>query len=285
MASKSCISCLRTVQRQSQIAPIARNTSRAIVASKAFTTSARRPANTSTPNAAPKVAKPGVTPRKIGGITETYTAYGGTEEMYKECARHANYTIPKAADPEVEMPKTEYGEDLGVGGGWWHDEVGLKPTFSTWSQVTMLHIYLLTVRFRCFPPDVCKTWQQQILNHFFYDMEDKMATHHGMTANGTRQKYLKDIFVQWRGILAAYDEGLAKNDAVLASALWRNIFKADENVDFVKLAQIVSFMRKSLVKLQSMDDLEVMQRGIQFVEPRGEKILLGSSGKDPLAVK
>lgn len=107
-----------------------------------------------------------------------------------------------------------------------------------------------------------------------------MAVQHGMTAAGTRQKYLKDIFVQWRGILAAYDEGLAKNDAVLASALWRNIFKADENVDIVKLAQIVSFMRKSLVKLDSMDDLEFMQQGMNFVDPAGEKIIMGASGKD-----
>ncbi len=26
------------------------------------------------------------------------------------------------------MPKTDDGEDLGVGAGWWHTELGLKPT-------------------------------------------------------------------------------------------------------------------------------------------------------------
>lgn len=60
-------------------------------------------------------------PRKIGGITESYTAFGATEAMYKECARHADYKITKPADEDVEVPKTKDGEDLGVGGGWWHE--------------------------------------------------------------------------------------------------------------------------------------------------------------------
>jgi cytochrome b pre-mRNA-processing protein 3 len=63
---------------------------------------------------------------KSVGVTETYTAYGRTEELYKECAKQANYTIPQAADTEAELPKTEDGEDLGVGGGWWHDGILLS---------------------------------------------------------------------------------------------------------------------------------------------------------------
>jgi cytochrome b pre-mRNA-processing protein 3 len=59
--------------------------------------------------------------RKVGGLTETYTAYGVTEELYKECSRQADYSIPQARDDNAEVPKTEEGEDLGVGGGWWHD--------------------------------------------------------------------------------------------------------------------------------------------------------------------
>jgi hypothetical protein len=59
--------------------------------------------------------------RKVGGFTETYTAYGVTEQLYKECCKQADYTIPQARDENAEIPKTEDGEDLGVGGGWWHD--------------------------------------------------------------------------------------------------------------------------------------------------------------------
>jgi cytochrome b pre-mRNA-processing protein 3 len=52
---------------------------------------------------------------------QTYTAYGMTELLYKECALQADYSIPQAQDEDFEIPKAEDGEDLGVGGGWWHD--------------------------------------------------------------------------------------------------------------------------------------------------------------------
>jgi cytochrome b pre-mRNA-processing protein 3 len=53
--------------------------------------------------------------------TETYTAYGATEVLYKECARQADYTIQRAKDEDEEPPKTKDGEDLGVGEGWWNN--------------------------------------------------------------------------------------------------------------------------------------------------------------------
>jgi cytochrome b pre-mRNA-processing protein 3 len=53
------------------------------------------------------------------GTTNTYTAYGATEFLYQECARQAHYTIPQASRDDEEMPKTEDGEDLGIGEGWW----------------------------------------------------------------------------------------------------------------------------------------------------------------------
>jgi cytochrome b pre-mRNA-processing protein 3 len=143
----------------------------------------------------------------------------------------------------------------------------------------MLHIYVLSARFRCFEPDVCRIWQQHLLDHFFYDMENKMAVNHGMHARGTRNKYLKDVFVQWRGVLAAYDEGLAKNDAVLAGALWRNVFKATEDIDITKLAQIVSFMRRTLSGLDSMDDLKIMRGQLEFGSPADEAALVARKSK------
>lgn len=58
--------------------------------------------------------------RVTGKSTETYTAYGVTERLFKDCAKQAEYFIPQASDENVEMPKTADGEDLGVGEGWWH---------------------------------------------------------------------------------------------------------------------------------------------------------------------
>jgi cytochrome b pre-mRNA-processing protein 3 len=91
-----------------------------------------------------------------------------------------------------------------------------------------------------------------------------MTINHNMHTRGIRNKYLKDLFIQWRGLLAAYDEGLVKGDAVLAAAIWRNIFKANDDVDVRCLAQIVSYMRRELKGLDALEDTKVMEAGLEF---------------------
>jgi cytochrome b pre-mRNA-processing protein 3 len=118
----------------------------------------------------------------------------------------------------------------------------------------MLHMYLVFARLRNLDRDAARSWQSQLVDHFFFDAEERMDVSHGISSRGLRHKYLKDMFVQWRGIIAAYDEGLVKGDAVLASAVWRNIYKAGEDVDVRALAAIVSWMRLSLSMLDQMPD-------------------------------
>ena len=69
---------------------------------------------------APSRWLPGDLEKLKGGTIGTYNAYGMTELLYRECAVQADYSMPKLEDDEAEVPKTEDGEDLGVGGGWWH---------------------------------------------------------------------------------------------------------------------------------------------------------------------
>ena len=97
-----------------------------------------------------------------------------------------------------------------------------------------------------------------------------MTINHNMHARGTRNKYLKDLFIQWRGLLAAYDEGLMKGDAVLAAAIWRNVFKAHEEVDVKSLSMIVSYMRRVLKALDAVPDEQVMKGSLQFGSPSDE---------------
>ena len=59
--------------------------------------------------------------KRASSVTETYVAYGVCENLVKECARQADYTIPQAHEKDVPVPKTKDGEDLGVGKGWWYE--------------------------------------------------------------------------------------------------------------------------------------------------------------------
>ena len=154
------------------------------------------------------------------------------------------------------------------------EELGLQPTFSTWSQVTMLHVYVLFARLRNLKGIDAKVWHQPLLDHFFFDAEQRMETYHNMAARGTRNKYLKDMYTQWRGLIAAYDEGIAKGDAVLAAAIWRNLFKAKEDVNIKGLAQIVSFTRRTLSGLDAVPDSRIMSEVVVFGSPKDEERLV-----------
>jgi cytochrome b pre-mRNA-processing protein 3 len=113
----------------------------------------------------------------------------------------------------------------------------------------MLHLYILTIRLRCLPTATAKTWSQHLTDHFFLLAETRMDTLHSIASRSVRSKYLKDLFLQWRGVLVSYDEGLVKGDAVLASAVWRNVFSGKEDVDPVRLAMVVAFLRREIARV------------------------------------
>ncbi|KAI1878186.1 uncharacterized protein JN550_000368 [Neoarthrinium moseri] len=197
--------------------------------------------------------------RKLGGLlvsstSQPYQVHAATETIYKTCAREANYTISETDKRNGTVPKTEEGEEIGVGNTTWHKDFDLPPTFSTWSQVTMLHLYLVYARLRNLPPDAARSWQKQLTDHFFFDAEERMDVTHGISARGLRHRYLKDLFVQWRGVILSYDEGVARGDAALAAAVWRNVYKARPDVDVRHLAAVTAWVRLSLKSLDQMPD-------------------------------
>lgn len=223
--------------------------------------------------------------KRFKSTTETYVAYGSTEELYKACGAQAEYKIVR--DKDGMAPKTATGEEIGESDSWWYKgtffnssmtlyklmsfpDLGLSCAFNTWAQVTFLHMYILTVRIRLFPAEHSPTWQQHLIDHFSFAAEQKMEQQHAITSGSVRSRYLKDLFIQWRGILAAYDEGLVKGDAVMAAAVWRNIFKGAEDVDPVHLATVVSYLRKEIARVGALSDDLIANGVVDFGHPSAE---------------
>ncbi|KAK2788209.1 Protein cbp3, mitochondrial [Onygenales sp. PD_12] len=197
--------------------------------------------------------------------TETYIAYGATKKLFEACQLPADYTVPQASEAGAEVPKTANGEDLGVAEGTWYKELGLLPTFSTWSQITFLHMYLITVRLRTLPSqESFRTYSRHLLDNFSHNAEHRMTVLHGISMRGVRNRYLKDLFIQWRGVLAAYDQGLVSGDAVLGAAVWRNIWKAEHTdpnggeIDWEKVALVVAYMRRVMAELGRIDEFDLV---------------------------
>lgn len=213
----------------------------------------------------------GLRKSSLSSVTDSYITYGITEALFKSCARQAEYTIPEDKRLGIYTgtgpPKNAEQEDVGVpdgqqvdqdGTNFWFDTMQLEPTFSTWSQVSFLHMYILTVKLRTLPNNKdFLDHQRYLLEHFSNAAEDKMAILHGMSARGIRNRYLKDLFVQWRGVLYAYDQGLIQGDAALGTAVWRNVWKAKEDVDWEKVAMVVGFIRNAIAGLENVDVQEI----------------------------
>jgi len=98
-----------------------------------------------------------------------------------------------------------------------------------------------------------------------------MDTLHRITQGTIRTRYLKDLFEQWRGVIAAYDEGLVKGDAILSAAVWRNVFKGEEGVNPVGLAQVVGFLRREVARVGRMGEEEIAMGRVGFGDPGEEK--------------
>ncbi|CEJ60839.1 hypothetical protein PMG11_09396 [Penicillium brasilianum] len=209
-----------------------------------------------------RLAKSALAP---GASAETYIAYGMTQKLFQACSSQADYEVPQASQKGVPVPTTESGEHLGISDSWWYKELGLVPTFSTWSQITFLHMYLLTVRLRALPNrESFQTYSRHLIDHFSHNAEHRMDDLHDIGSRSIRNKYLKDLFIQWRGIIAAYDEGLIKGDAVLGAAVWRNLWKAEatgpdgKELDWSKVAWVVAYMRRVTAQLAKMDEADIV---------------------------
>lgn len=133
----------------------------------------------------------------------------------------------------------------------------------------MLHMWLLVIRLRCFDNKEWQAWQKGLVDHFFNDAEAKMGDIHGMTSRMIRSRYLSTLFESWRGVILSYDEGLVKSDAVLAAAVWRNLYKSKEDVDMRYVAAIVSWIRRVVRTLDHTNDSRFMYGGAEtyLMEP------------------
>lgn len=56
----------------------------------------------------------------------------------------------------------------------YYTECHLPPTFQSWFTVTNLHVWMLTVRLRALPDPHGKHYIQALIDHFFYDVEDRI---------------------------------------------------------------------------------------------------------------
>ncbi|KAF9345556.1 Protein cbp3, mitochondrial [Mortierella sp. AD094] len=143
---------------------------------------------------------------------------------------------------------------------FWIDTCGLPDNFQTWFSVTHLHVWLLMVRIRAEKHG--KVFQQQLVNHFFHDIEDRMRYNHKISSGRIISTYMHDFLAQFHGGVLAYDEGMCKDDPIMAAALWRNLFTSSGTPQ--QIAILVDYVRKELQVLDTMGSDEFLESKVLF---------------------
>ena len=115
---------------------------------------------------------------------------------------------------------------------------------------------------------------------FFGDVEARMKNSYGVKKSGQVDKYARDTLHRYHGAILAYDEGLLRGDAALASAIWRNFMNAgdleisaDDGAEtsegalpkearqIVALEQLVQYVHRELHRLGELPDGNVLGSG------------------------
>ncbi|OBZ72792.1 Protein CBP3, mitochondrial, partial [Grifola frondosa] len=170
---------------------------------------------------------------------------------------------------------------------FWKDDCHLPPTFQSWFTVTNLHVWLLTVRLRALPSPHGMNHIQALVDHFFLDIEDRVRavlqpaspnarpssrnlgpytppTEFYTIANGGNKrprgkaperlvtKQMKIFKEQWAGMGMSFDLGLARSDAELAAAIWRNILGARGARGIVRSINLVGGEVEKVEKIEKV---------------------------------
>jgi hypothetical protein len=127
---------------------------------------------------------------------------------------------------------------------------------------------MLHTRLRCYPAQTAHMYQQMLIDTFFEDIEMRIYYEYNIKSQRYIQNQMKEFYENYRGLTIAYDEGITKDDAVLAAAFWRNLFQNTlTSVDFEKLAKVVNYFWKNM-KLLDMSGQEAFQKGeFGFLSP------------------
>ncbi|KAJ3089095.1 hypothetical protein HK100_007856 [Physocladia obscura] len=137
----------------------------------------------------------------------------------------------------------------------------LEDNLQVWFNVTALHIWILTAQLKTLGPEG-RVMCQEIFSTMLLDIEIRL------NKAGVRTRInqiTSDLISLYYGQQLAYDEGLALGDAVLASALWRNIFSSSVEITAQDLKHITEYVR---LQLQFLDEKNLvdLDKSVKFLD-------------------
>jgi len=136
---------------------------------------------------------------------------------------------------------------------------GVPDTVEGRFDLILLHVYLVMRRLH-----IHKKENQQLFDLMFGDM-DRSLREMGVGDMSIRKK-MGPMISAFYGRSKAYEDAIDNNDLVLATTLKRNLLGKD-SLNEALLQKLASYVRETIIKLDSQNDLALLSGQIDFVEP------------------
>ena len=140
-------------------------------------------------------------------------------------------------------------------------ELELQDNLNTWFAITILHVWIVNARLTA-EGLIGKEVKQEVFNNLCTDVEIRLAKA-GHKSN--LAKTMEDLLDSYYGQCLSYDEGLAKGDAIFASALWRNFFYSDPNILPSQLVKLLAYTRENVFHISQIDRVKLLKGNFDFI--------------------
>jgi hypothetical protein len=117
--------------------------------------------------------------------------------------------------------------------------------FMQWFSCQQMNVYL----YNCLLRHQFKRDANVLSDHLITDLEYRIREL-GVDNSKVYDRYFKELVSMHFGASLAYDEGIeSMKDGILASAVWRNVYQMDANVNAKCVERKVEYMRSELQRL------------------------------------
>ncbi|KAA3673380.1 cytochrome b pre-mRNA-processing protein 3 [Paragonimus westermani] len=138
------------------------------------------------------------------------------------------------------------------------EHLALPDTFQSWFSITTVHMWMCLVRLRQEGVEG-QLLKKTFVNLFWLDLRSRMRTFKILRKQHNQVSAFR---MQFFGAMFAYDEGfLSHSDALLVSALWRNLFLSSQTTTAQQLELALEYVRKNLAHLDSIRSDTIIRFG------------------------
>ncbi|XP_076124338.1 ubiquinol-cytochrome c reductase complex assembly factor 1 [Alosa pseudoharengus] len=147
------------------------------------------------------------------------------------------------------------------------EKCSLPDTLNSWFLVAQFHVWMCLVRMRQEGREG-KYMCRYIVHSMWEDVEQRSKIM-GIDAV-QRKEAMRAMTENFYAAIFGYDEGILSDDAVLAAALWRNLFNR-QCEDPLQLELMVEYVRKQMQFIDALDGEDLLLTGEVKWRPLAEE--------------